>query len=82
MSVDAEALLNAAGLDWTYSLRKYPDFFLVRITAGFARQQAQTVVHTPQTDNEYHAEVVGQKSKPICSAFRDAAEWVKKPHDV
>jgi hypothetical protein len=82
LSVDAECLLNAAGLDWTFSLRDHPNFFLVRLTAGFARGHKQQVNHSPQADNDYHAEVVGPKSESICRALRDGADWVKKPSDV
>jgi hypothetical protein len=82
MSVDAECLLTAAGLTWHFSLAGHGSHFLVRFRAGFARQQMQTVEHRPMPDNDFHAEVVGRKSNPICTAFRDAAEWVKKPTDI
>jgi hypothetical protein len=78
LSVDAECLLVAAGLDYSFSLRQHPNFFLVRLNAGFARGLGQMVEHTPQVDNLYHAEIVGQKSGSVCDAFRDAAEWVKE----
>jgi hypothetical protein len=82
LSVDAECLLNADGLDWQFSLRDHPDFFLVRIKAGLARQHQQTVQHRKVPDNDYHAEVSGRKSDPICNELRKAAEWVKKPNGV
>jgi hypothetical protein len=82
LSVDAECLLAAAGLDCSFSLSQHPNFFLVRFNAGFARSLGQVVEHTPQADNPYHAEVVGQKSGSVCHALRDAAEWVRKPSDV
>lgn len=82
LSADAECLLAAVGLDWKYSLLKHSSFFLIRLNAGFARQHSQTVQHAPLPDNPFHAEVVGRKSDPICTAFRNAAEWVKKPIDV
>lgn len=82
LSVDAECLLEAAGLDWQFSLRDHPEFFLVRFTAGFARRQRQQVAHRPIKGNDYHAEVSGSKSNPICNEFRTAAAWVKKPDDV
>jgi hypothetical protein len=82
LSVDAECLLAAAGLDWSFSLRQHPHFFLVRVTAGLARSRGQVVEHTPLADNPHHAEVVGAKSGSVCDALRDAAEWVRKPDDV
>jgi hypothetical protein len=60
LSVDAECLLLNEGLDWTFSLRNYPQFFLVRILAADARQQAQVVEHCPLPDNDFHTEIVGQ----------------------
>jgi hypothetical protein len=82
LSVDAECLLATAGLDWRFSLRHYPQFFLIRLRAGHARQHGQSVEHRPQADNEFHAEVIGQKSGSVCKALRTAAEWVTKPSDV
>jgi hypothetical protein len=82
LSVDAECLLREAGYDWTYTLRQHPGFFLVRFSAGFARSNGQKVEHKPVEGNDFHTEVVGSKSNPICNALREAAEWVKKPDDV
>jgi hypothetical protein len=82
LSTDAECLLQEAGHDWTYTLRQYPEFYLVRFSAAFARGNNQVVEHRPLDDNEFHTEVVGSKSDPVCNAFRMAAEWVKKPDDV
>lgn len=88
MSVDAECLIEAAGLDWSYALRGYVNFFLVRFSAAFARRQQQAVDHVPldatptHPGNPFHAEVSGRKSEPICNSFRTNARWVVAPSDV
>jgi hypothetical protein len=82
LSADAECLLLNEGLDWTFSLKDYPQFFLVRILAAQARQHAQVVEHCPLPDNDFHTEIIGRKSSTICDALRLAAEWGKKPDDV
>jgi hypothetical protein len=86
MSVDAESLMAAAGIDWSFSLRKWQDAYLVRLNAGTLRGRAQIIEHKPnpaeQPDNPYHCEVVGTKNGNTASALRDAAEWLKKPEDM
>lgn len=82
MSVDAECLMLAEGVGWNFSLRAHTNYFLVRLAAGFARQQQQTVEHKPVNENRFHTEVIGRKSSPICNALRDAVEWVVKPDGV
>jgi hypothetical protein len=82
MSVDAECLLRDDGLDWTFSLRQHPQFFLVRLTASTVRAHAQLVDHSPIPNNPYHATVAGRKPQSVCDAFRTSAEWVKKPDGI
>ena len=82
LSVDAECLLEIAGLDWNFSLRDYPQFFLIRIRAGQARRHGQSVDHRPLESNEFHTEVIGRKSDSVRRDFVASAEWVKKPADV
>lgn len=82
MSVDVEPMLTAAGLDWTFTLRGYEQFFLVRFKAQFVRAYGQSVEHKPIRGNPCHAEVIGPKPKSVRDAFRDAAEWIKKPADI
>jgi hypothetical protein len=86
MSVDGEALMAAQGIDWNFSLRRWPDAYLVRLNAGMLRGKAQIIEHKPnppeQADNPYHCEVIGTKNGTTASAIRDAAEWVKKPPDL
>ena len=75
-------MLQKDGHDWSYSLAGRAGYSLVKINAGFARQQDQSVEHKPEATNPYHAEVIGKKRDPICRAFVAAAEWVSKPGDV
>lgn len=82
MSVDAECLMIAKGIGWNFSLREHANYYLVRFTAGFARQQQQRVEHKPNDNNPFHTEVLGRKSNPICNAFRAAAEWVIRADGV
>jgi hypothetical protein len=82
MSVDAECLLAADGLDWRFTMNGHGNCFLVRFTAGFARQQQQLVEHKPLVDNPYHTEITGRKSAPICNAFRDVVTWVVAPTGI
>lgn len=86
MSVDAEALMAADGIDWNFSLRKWSDAYLIRLNAGFLRGKGQIIEHKPnpveQPDNTYHCDVVGGKNGNTASALRDAVEWVKKPADL
>src|SRR5438876_12140928 len=64
LSTDAECLLLAEGKDASFSLRNHPSFFLVRIRAGFARENGQQVQHLPEADNYFHTEVLGSKPQP------------------
>jgi hypothetical protein len=86
MSVDAEALMAAQVIDWNFSLRRWPDAYLVRLNAGMLRGKSQIIEHKPnppeQNDNPYHCEVIGTKNGTTAGAVRDAAEWVKKPPDL
>jgi len=86
MSVDGEAMMAAAAVDWKFSLRHWPDAFLVRINAGFLRTKAQTIESKPnppdQKDNPYHCEVIGKKSGNTPRAIRDSIQWVKQPPDL
>jgi hypothetical protein len=56
LSVDAECLLLNEGLDWRFSLKDYPQYFLVRILAADARQHAQVVDHRLLPGNDFHTE--------------------------
>lgn len=82
MSVDVEQILVAAGQSWHFSLRNHPEYSLVRLGADVVRALNQIIEHVPQPDNDAHAEVIGKKTGAIANAFRDAAEWVKKPDDA
>lgn len=86
MSVDGERLMVAAGIDWKFCLRKWPDAFLVRLNSGFLRGKGQVIEHKPnppeQPDNPFHCEVVGSKNGNTPGAIRDAVDWVKAPPDL
>jgi hypothetical protein len=79
-------LMAADGVDWNFSLRNWPNAYLVRLNAGVLRGRGQIIEHKPrpaeQPDNPYHCEVIGSKNGNTASALRDAAEWVKKPDDI
>jgi hypothetical protein len=76
LSVDAEPILRASGLDWQFSLSKYPDFSLASITAGFARSLNLSVEVKPEDDNPSHTEVIGKKTQGIANSLRDASKWI------
>ncbi|MGA8654223.1 MAG: hypothetical protein WB677_27010, partial [Xanthobacteraceae bacterium] len=50
MSVDAEPILVAGGLDWHSCLKGYEGFSLVNIDAVHARAKGLAVVHKPIKD--------------------------------
>ena len=76
LSVDAEPLLHAAGLDWHFSLREHQTYSLVRFLAQTAFDQGLTVVRTDAPGNPAHAEVQGKKTQGKANALRDASQWV------
>jgi len=76
LSVDVETLLQAAGLDWHFSVKDYSGYSLVRFVARSARDRGLAVVSAPLPNNPAHAEVVGKKSPGTANALRDASEWV------
>lgn len=76
MSVDVEPMLDAAGLNWSFSLRNHPEHSLVRFRAGDARALGQAVVHSPIPDNPAHAEVKGKKSPGTANRLMQASSPV------
>lgn len=76
MSVDAEPILAAVGLDWKFCLRDHPNHSLVRFLAGVARDKGLAVVPKPLVDNPAHTQVMGNKTQGISNHLRDNAEWV------
>ena len=60
-------------------LKDHEGFGVVAFTAGFARQQGQIVVRTPEDDQPAHAKVVGRKTHGVRRAFARAARWVHRP---
>ena len=64
------------------ALTKYPDHFLVAITAGDARSQEQEVLRTPVEEEPAHGDVVGKKTRGRRRALCAAAEWLRGPDDL
>src|SRR5260370_652029 len=62
MSVDAEPLLLAEGLDWHFSLEGYESHSLVRFNASSARERQLQVAHAPIDGNNAHTIVLGRKT--------------------
>lgn len=61
------------------ALEKYPDHFLVAITARDAREQEQAVERTPIDEEPAHGDVIGKKTRGRRRALCAAAEWVEAP---
>jgi hypothetical protein len=76
MSVDAEPILRANGLDWKFSLGSHPGFSLVRFLAGAARANQLAVVHKPEAGNPAHTEVIGKKTRGIANNLVAVSDWV------
>jgi hypothetical protein len=79
LSVDAEPILLANGLDWHFSLRHWSVFSLVRFQAHEARAKGLQVVHKPrppeQQDNPAHTEVTGT-TESIARHLAIVCDWV------
>jgi hypothetical protein len=76
LSVDLEPALEAAGLDWHFSLRDHPGYSLVRFPVKAALDQCLTVERRPIAGNVAHAEVLGKKTQGKANSLRDASSWV------
>jgi hypothetical protein len=75
LSVDAEPILSADGLDWRFSLRDHPGHSLVRFPTSIARQAGQAVENKPVPGNRAHTEVIGKKTGLVKTCLRKACEW-------
>ena len=76
LSVDAEPILHQHSLDWSFSVKDYPDFSLVRFLAGNARARQLPVILKELPDNPAHTEVHGKKTQGIANHLRDCSTWV------
>jgi hypothetical protein len=79
MSVDAESILHAHGLDWRFSLRHFPGFSLVRFPAGEVRARGLKIVYMSrppeQPDNPAHAHVIGT-TEAVARDLAVLSTWV------
>lgn len=76
LSVDAESLLAAQGLDWQFCLQGFEGYSITKFTAGFCRGQGMAVVPKPILDNPAHTEVHGKKTQGAANAFVANSDWV------
>jgi hypothetical protein len=80
MSVHIEKTGAKSGRTAESVLQNYPDFYLVRFKAGFARSLGMKLIRDPHDPD--HILVVGKKRHRVRVAFRDNVEWVVKPDDL
>jgi hypothetical protein len=82
ISVDAEPVLKASGLDWKVCLQDHPGYSLVNVDAGHARDKSLAVICKPLKDdpvlkdNPAHTEVVGKKTQAIARHLAANSTWV------
>jgi hypothetical protein len=76
LSVDAEPILRANGLDWKFSVQGHEGYSLVQFKAGRARAKALPVIHKPINGNPAHTEVHGRKTQGIANHLVAGATWV------
>jgi hypothetical protein len=76
MSVDAEPILKANGLNSLSVLTGYPGYSLINVEAGHARAKALAVVPKPLRNNPAHTEVIGKKTQAIANYLMSSATWV------
>jgi hypothetical protein len=76
LSVDAESILTAEGLDWRFSLRNWSGYSLAKFPTKSAREKQLPVIHRPEADNKAHTEVHGKKTQGIAKHLRAASSWV------
>jgi hypothetical protein len=82
LSVDAEPILKANGLDWKFSLQDYPGYSLANVEARHARDKSLAVIPKPLKnnpvlkDNPAHTEVVGKKTQGVARHLAANATWV------
>jgi hypothetical protein len=64
------------------ALTRYPDDFLVAITADLAVKQNHEIERTPEDNEPAHAEIVGKvtggKAREMCREAR----WIKAPEGL
>jgi hypothetical protein len=76
LSVNLEAVMQAAGREPKDSLRDNPNDLPMSIAAGVCRRHGQIVGPDPRPEEPAHGYAFGKKSKSIQRALRDAAGWI------
>jgi hypothetical protein len=76
LSVNLEAVMQAAGREPADSLKDHPNDLLMSLAAGVCRRNGQAVGPDPTPEEPAHGYAFGKKSKTIQRALRDAAGWI------
>ncbi|MBZ5623017.1 MAG: hypothetical protein LAQ69_30450 [Acidobacteriia bacterium] len=76
LSVNLDAVMQAAGRKPWDSLKDHPNDLLMSLDAGVCRRKGQIVGPDPKPEEPAHGYVFGKKSKSIQRALRDAAGWI------
>jgi len=79
MSVALGDTLEQAGDAPETVVHGMPEYGLVSVTAGFAREQDQRVERAPEEGFEAHGNVFGDKSASRRKQFAKEARWVAEP---
>jgi hypothetical protein len=76
LSVNLEAVMQAAGRQPKDALKDNPNDLLMSIAVGVCRGNGQMVGPDPRPEEPAHGYVFGKKSKSIQRSLRDAAGWI------
>lgn len=82
LSVSLEKDLLDAGNDHNEAVKNHPDFGLLKVSAGFVRNELanqQAINRDPVPEDPYHALVFGKKSKGDCRKLVEESEVVIAP---
>ena len=74
MSIDIEKLIQ----NYEDVLVNYPDYSLVSFNVELAHELKQSVEHAPESNNNAHGNVVGEKTKSQQRKFATICKWVIK----
>ena len=79
MSVVIGDTLASSGRPPEDARRTKPAWYVVALTAGFVRSEAQSVERHATAEEPAHGNVVGEKKPPRRRRFAQAARWVVEP---